>query len=223
MINIINRLVFTLNLSARPRRKSIMKTKRYYKTREVAEMLMVSAITVRNWVRSGKLDAERTLGGHRRFLHKDIVRFAEENGLKLMNQDDNNKLRVLIVDDDVELGNYLQDLMDMVSTETEVKVANDGFVAGGLVQTFSPDVVLLDLIMPGVDGFQVCKAIKQDSSTKDIRIVAMTALHSEENIRRIIDEGAEHCLKKPFTPEQLFSVMGVKYERAASPHQVLTP
>ena len=218
MINIINRLVFTLNLSARPRRKSIMKTKRYYKTREVAEMLMVSAITVRNWVRSGKLDAERTLGGHRRFLHKDIVRFAEENGLKLMNQDDNNKLRVLIVDDDVELGNYLQDLMDMVSTETEVKVANDGFVAGGLVQTFSPDVVLLDLIMPGVDGFQVCKAIKQDSSTRDIRIVAMTALHSEENIRRIIDEGAEHCLKKPFTPEQLFSVMGVKFERAASPH-----
>ena len=189
-----------------------MKAKRYYKTREVAEMLMVSAITVRNWVRSGKLRAERTLGGHRRFLHKDVLRFAEENGLKLMSKED-DKLRILIVDDDVELGNYLLDLMELVSTETEVKVANDGFVAGGLVQTFSPDLVLLDLIMPGVDGFQVCKTIKQDPGTRDIRIVAMTALHSDENIRRILGEGAEHCLKKPFTPEQLFSVMGVNYER----------
>ncbi len=197
-----------------PWNNDMMKSKRYYKTREVAEMLMVSAITVRNWVRSGKLNAERTLGGHRRFLHRDILRFAEENGLKLMNQDD-DKLRILIVDDDVELGNYLLDLMDMVSTDTEVKVANDGFVAGGLIQTFSPDVVLLDLIMPGVDGFQVCKAIKQDASTRNIRIVAMTALHSDENIRRIIDEGAEHCLKKPFTPDQLFSVMGLKYESPA--------
>lgn len=189
-----------------------MRNKRYYKTREVADMLMVSTITVRNWVRSGKLDAERTLGGHRRFLHSNVLRFAEENNLKLVLPDD-GQLRVLIVDDDEELGNYLVDLMKAVPMKIEVKLAKDGFAAGGLVQTFAPNIVLLDLIMPGFDGFQVCKTIKADASTKNIRVIAMTGLHSEENIRRIINEGAERCLKKPFEAEQLFSAMGVKYEK----------
>lgn len=183
-----------------------MKTRNYYKTREVAEMLMVSPITVRNWVRSGKLSAERTLGGHRRFLRKDIEHFARENMLKLLDVDHGAR-RVLIVDDDVEMGNYLIDLMDSAPVELDVCLARNGFEAGEFLQSFAPHILLLDLIMPGLDGFQVCRRIKGDTSMQDTRIVAMTGLQSDENIRKIKNEGADACLIKPFSPDELYAAL----------------
>ena len=192
------------------------KRKQYYKTSEVAQMLMVSTITIRQWENKGKLKAVMTLGGHRRFLHSDIEKFARKNNLSLQFSDE-GMLRVLVVDDDEQLGNYLFDLLQGLPTEIEVKVARDGFAAGGLVYSFSPHIVLLDLMMSGLDGFQVCKEIKQEHGMRNIRVIAMTGFHSEENIKKIISQGVETCLKKPFEPEQLYDAMGIDYQKIVNP------
>jgi len=74
---------------------------------------------------------------------------------------------------------------------------------------FSPDVVLLDLMMPGMDGFQVCERLKKDSATKNIRVIAMTGYPSAMNTEKILAAGAEICLPKPVDRAQLLELLGV--------------
>ena len=75
--------------------------------------------------------------------------------------------------------------------------APDGFSAGRLVHVFAPDLVILDLLLPGVDGFQVCKMIRQDAETKSTKILAVTGYDSPEIRSKIIDSGADDYLGKP--------------------------
>jgi len=185
-----------------------LKNRNYLTPHEVAEMLMVSPITVRQLAQKGALTAQTTPGGHRRFMSHDVERFAKERGLSLQLPDD-NRLRVLVVDDDKQLSGYLSELLRSLPLDIVVDTADDRFSAGRIVQKFLPNIILLDLMMPGLDGFQVCKRLKADPTTKAIRIIAMTGFPSQENINRIIARGAEACLHKPIDKDALLSLLGV--------------
>ena len=171
--------------------------------------MMVSPVTVRQWAQKGLIKAEVTAGGHRRFLLKEVKHFAQDRGMSLTFPGDEN-LRVLVVDDNVQLAQYLVELFDSRDDLIEVELAHDGFEAGQKVGVFKPHIVLLDLKMPGLDGFEVCHRLKSSPSTHDIRIIAMTGYHSEENVNRILGAGAEVCLAKPFKPAELFEAMGLE-------------
>ena len=182
--------------------------KRYLTPNQVAELLMVSPITVRQWAQKGELAAMTTPGGHRRFLHEDLVRFAKKRGLALAVPDDGT-LRILVVDDDQPFAGYLCSLFNTLPDALTWDLAHDGFEAGTKVQTFRPHVVLLDLMMPGLNGFEVCLRLKNDPSTRAIRVIAMTGYFSPENDQRIRDAGAEVCLAKPFDQQSLLSAIGI--------------
>lgn len=168
---------------------------------------MVSPTTVRFWAQKGALKALTTPGGHRRFNIEDVEDFAASRGMRL--QSDNSALRVLIIDDDVALGRYLVEYLgQMEGVETEQ--ANYSFEAGMKVRSFHPHVVLLDIMMPGLDGFQVCQMMKSDRSMRNIRIIAMTGYPSDENVSKILSAGAEVCLTKPLDEEQLNSILNLK-------------
>jgi CheY-like chemotaxis protein len=173
-------------------------------------MLMVSPATVRLWSQRGDLESVTTPGGHRRYLHEHIDAFARQRQLHIAANDDNSKLRVLIVDDDKPFASYLQELLSYSPQIAETQCAYDGYSAGSLVYKFKPHVVLLDLKMPNIDGFGVCEDLKSGHSTKDIRVIAMSGYYSKENVQRILAAGVEACLKKPFEPSELFAVMGVE-------------
>jgi len=185
-----------------------LKNRNYLTPHDVAEMLMVSPITVRQLAQKGDLIAQTTPGGHRRFMSHDVERFAKERGLSLQ-LPDNNDLRVLIVDDDKQLSGYLGELLNSFPLNIVVDTADDGFSAGRIVQKFLPNIILLDLMMPGLDGFQVCKRLKADPTTKAIRVIAMTGYPTQENINRIIARGAEACLYKPIDKDALLSLLGI--------------
>jgi len=175
---------------------------------EVSKLLMASTASVRSWAAKGVLPAITTVGGHRRFLKSDVEAFASARGIAIEGKS-SGLMRLLIVDDDVQLGEYLFELLgDFPSIET-VKVATDGFEAGQLVHAFKPTVVLLDLMMPGMDGFEVCSRLKSNSDTQDIRVIGMTGYTSKENINKIKAAGAECCLAKPLDKESLFSALGL--------------
>ena len=76
-----------------------------------------------------------------------------------------------------------------------------------MVRQFMPDVILLDLMMPNVDGFQVCERIKTDPVLRAIRIIAMSAYPSAENIERILAAGAEICVNKPLDVVSLYQLL----------------
>jgi excisionase family DNA binding protein len=179
----------------------------YLTPNQVAKLLKVSPVTVRHWALDDRLNFITTPGGHRRFAMSDIERFAREHGIYL-NQDNQQDLRILIVDDNVELADYLAKLLGKQEQVKGVVVAHDGFEAGEQIHVFKPNIVLLDLMMPGLNGFETCHRIKQNDRTKHIRIVAMTGYPSDENVQRILSEGAEACLSKPVRAPELMAALG---------------
>jgi len=172
---------------------------------QAAKVLMVSPATVRQWAAKGKLNALTTPGGHRRFRMRDIQNFAEQKNitLNIETAPSDEKFSILIVDDDTQFSNYLAELVPSFGDNIQVKVANDGFEAGKLVHSFMPEIILMDLMMPSMDGFETCKNIKADPLTSKIRIICMTGYGSAENIEKIKRLGAEACLTKPIDEEQL--------------------
>ena len=193
--------------------------KQYLTPNEVAELLMVSPVTVRQWAQKGEITAMTTPGGHRRFLHDDLLRFAEQRGLTLKIPG-GSSTRILVVEDDVAFAGYLVELLTTATAALDVELANDGFEAGRKVQTFLPHVVLLDLMMPGLDGFDVCRRLKSDPSTRASRVVAMTGFWSPENELRILSAGAEVCLAKPFDKERLFRAVGLQFDSSGESRDV---
>jgi CheY-like chemotaxis protein len=109
-------------------------------------------------------------------------------------------LRIVVVDDQVEIG---QGVMRVLGKESggsgyEVETALDGYTAGRLVQSQRPDLVILDIRMPGIDGFAVCENIKSDPATRGAKILIMSAFITKENVARLKALGADAFLEKPF-------------------------
>jgi len=184
------------------------KRKSYLTPHQVAELLMVSPTTLRQWAESGELKALITPGGHRRFMPEDVDKFARKRGLTL-NSDDAKLIRILIVDDDAQLLRYLVDLLQDFGDDVMTEAVSDSFQAGMKVGEFKPDIILLDLMMPNLDGFEVCKAIKADEKNQSIKVIAMTGYLTEENVEKILSLGASACLSKPINENELFKHLGL--------------
>ena len=103
--------------------------------------------------------------------------------------------KILIVDDDSLIQELLTEILSKRNYETEV--ASEGFGAGTKVTDFKPDLIILDLIMPGMDGFEVCRRIKQNFKTAHIKILAITGYDTKENRDRIKEVGADGYMPKP--------------------------
>lgn len=187
---------------------NMAKTKRYLTPNEVADLLMVSPVTVRQWAQKGLLKALNTPGGHRRFTWREVESFAKQRGLTLL-PPQHDSLRILVVDDDLQLRGYFKELLTNIAENVVIEVAENGFEAGRLVQSFHPDFVLLDLMMPGINGFSVCQQLKEDPRTRSIKIIAMTGYYTQENVDRIKSAGAEDCLQKPIDQEKLLAALGL--------------
>lgn len=172
---------------------------------------MVSPVTVRQWAQKGMIPALTTAGGHRRFLKEDVARFARERGMRLPGNDRS----VLVVDDDVQLNNYLVALLTTSVDDVQVHSAYDGFEAGKMVQQLQPEVVLLDIMMPGMDGVQVCRSIKADDTTAHAVVVGMTGHHSPGIEQRMLEAGAVTLLRKPFAAEELLEHCGFATKAAS--------
>jgi len=183
---------------------------KYLTPNEFAKRLNVATVTVRKWAQKGLLNAITTPGGHRRYSEKELERFALEHNIPYKNEGD-SRLRVLIVDDDDQLRRYLMERFAInASEQIEVAEAEDGFEAGHKLHTFKPNIVLLDLMMPGVDGFEVCKAIKGNEITSYVRVIAMTGFYDSKNIERIVAVGAETCIAKPIDFNTLLSIIDIQ-------------
>lgn len=179
--------------------------KTYLTPNEAAALLMVAPATLRVWSDKGLLHPLTTPGGHRRFLRGDLERFQREQAGPGAAPSKGGQ-RILIVDDEAAITRYLSALLSGFAG-VNTAVALDGFTAGSQLHVFKPDVVLLDLMMPGLDGFQVCRQIKADPATHEIRVIAMTGYATSENRAGILAAGAEACLDKPLDEDQLLAAL----------------
>ncbi len=185
------------------------KAETYLTPGQVAKMLMVSPAALRVWAEKGDIKALTTPGGHRRFLPVEVKRFAAERGIKNLDES-KKKISILIVDDESQLLSYLSKVLKKYSDLVDVEIADNGFSAGVKVNELKPNIILLDLMMAGLDGFGVCKQIKSTPLTSNTRVIAMTGFPSTENVEKILSLGAEVCLSKPINKDELLKLIGIE-------------
>jgi excisionase family DNA binding protein len=178
-----------------------MTAKRAVSTMDAAKECGVHYTTIRRWILEGLLPAYETPGGHLRILRRDLALFLESRKLK-GRRPSGGPVRVLIVDDDAL---FRQGAVEFLSRREgiTVKDAGDGFTAGRMVSEFLPHVVVLDLLMPGVDGFEVCRSVKGSTRTRHIAILVLTGFPTDDNLKRARDCGADVCLAKPVELDDL--------------------
>jgi excisionase family DNA binding protein len=194
-----------------------MAEKEVFTTFEAAKLCHVSPLSIINWVNAGRLAAFRTPGGHRRIRRDDLFGFMRDNGLPLPTEfAESTRRRVLVVDDDASVRHALVARFLSGASAYSVEVAASGFEAGRLLASFRPDILVLDLRVPGLDGFQVCRAIKADPKTARVRLVAMTGAHTPEIEARILDCGAERCFSKPVDPATVVDCVNGLFERGVT-------
>ena len=175
----------------------------FYTTHETSRFCNVYPTTVINWIKEGKLAAYTTPGGHRRIKRDDLLRLMNETKMPIPEELlKRNKLRVLAIDDEPKI---LQMINTILSSEgdLDVAVADSGFQAGLKISQWLPDIILLDMLMPEMDGFQVCRELKSNERTKDIPIIAITVLKEQKEIEKMHSCGITDYLSKPFKSPEL--------------------
>lgn len=181
------------------RKKSSVEAPVYYTTHQVAKHLGVSLPTVVNWVNAGLLRAHRTPGGHRRIAHQDVIGFARAHDYpvakELLNRE-SVRNRVLIVDGEVDFSEMVREYL-VARGGLDVRVANSGFLAGFLLARFKPDLVLLNLFMPDLNGFEVRRTLQQEAEAQSVVLVASTGLWNPEIDQRIRDQHFDGVIEKP--------------------------
>ncbi|MBI5805369.1 response regulator [candidate division TA06 bacterium] len=167
-----------------------------FTTFAIAKMLGVYPSTIANWVDSGKLKAFSTPGGHRRVLPGDLKTFLKLHDMPFPAGLTPEEIKILVVDDDPSILELVTGFLKSVKKGYKVFTAVDGFEAGRLLGQHDPHLVILDLKLPGIDGFEVCRQIKEQHSRT--RVLAITGYDNEENRQRIMKAGADAYLGKPF-------------------------
>ena len=116
---------------------------------------------------------------------------------------DNRPIEILIVDDNIQNAELLEAYL--IPLEANIRIAYDGIDALEKIADVKPDIVLLDVMMPRMSGFEVCQRLKKDPSNKDIMIAMVTALHESGDIERGVECGADEFLNKPINKAELLT------------------
>ena len=176
-------------------------------TTEVARMLGVSVGSVKNWIDNGHLKAGRTPGGHRHVSAPDLTAFLERQGLPVPSELRPAPTKVLVVDGDPLFRQWTAEVVGQARPSLTILEAPDGYAAGGLVTKERPNVVLLDLRMSDLDGYDVCRRIKADRETQEAVVIATADDWGDDARRRIMDCGAKACLTKPISSDALIGLL----------------
>lgn len=164
----------------------------------------VSSKTIINWIESGHITAYKTVGGHRRIKKTDLVAFMTKQGIPIPEDTPvEERIRILVVDDDPIIVETIVQSLEEDEHDYEVISASDGFEAGIQVSHFKPHLLILDIMMPDIKGYEVCKKIKSDDETKDIKIIVLSAYLDDDKFKKMKEHGADVCFSKPLPLPQL--------------------
>ncbi|MDD2716656.1 MAG: response regulator [Candidatus Wallbacteria bacterium] len=173
-----------------------------FTTFDISKLLEVYPSTVSRWINEGKLKAFNTPGGHNRVLIKDFLAFLKEFNMPIPESLQLEKeIKILVVDDDETVLKVIKRVLE--TSGYSIYLAKDGFQAGAAINDFEPQLVILDIMLPGIDGFAVCKEIKE--KCKKIKILGITGCYTEEIKKEMTASGADDLLEKPFSSEDLIN------------------
>jgi excisionase family DNA binding protein len=185
---------------------------------QASKYCKVASKTIINWIEAGHINAYRTVGGHRRIKKEDLDRFLEVHQMPAFEESSEDaRKKILVVDDDQIIVETIVQSLEEDEHGYELISAADGFEAGIQVSHFKPDLIILDIMMPDINGYEVCKKIKSNPETKHIKIIVLSAYLDDENYKQMEEHGANACFSKPLPlPElkqQVAKLLGIKSEK----------
>jgi excisionase family DNA binding protein len=185
--------------------------KTVFTTGEAAKICKVSQQTIIRCFDNGQLKGFRVPGSRfRRIPREALYKFMKENGIPT-DALESGKRKVLLVDDDTEL----VELMNKVLEEDgrfEVRIATNGFDAGMMVKEYRPDLIVLDVMLPDINGKEVCHRVRGDNTLEDVRILCISGMIEDDKIQELKLSGADDFLHKPFDIEELIDRMCAQLE-----------
>ena len=191
-----------------------------YSALEVANICGVANQTAINWIRNGYLKAYSTPGGQYRVYADDLVKFMMERNMRvpenlasLCNTSSNSS--ILVVEDDMGLNTVLHQYLSKEFSGVQVYQAFDGFEAGALMTSKKPTVVVLDLNLPGVDGFELCKKINSSDEFGNPAIIVITALQDSAIEDQIQEMHAVAFFRKPVVLDELSQAVKAAFSKVA--------
>jgi len=181
--------------------------KSVFTTGEAAEVCKVSQQTIIRCFDSGRLKGFRVPGSRFRRIPRDaLIAFMKDNNIPVDSLD-SGKTKVLVVDDDPEIVELFVDVLER-DGRFEVKTASTGYDAGVLTQEFMPDLVILDYMLPDINGNVVCQTIRKNPNFEHIKIVIVSGVVNQDEINDLLRAGADEFVKKPFNIEKLIERIG---------------
>jgi excisionase family DNA binding protein len=177
-------------------------TKTVYTTGEAAKICKVSQQTIIRCFDSGQLKGFRVPGSRFRRIPRDVLyKFMKENGIPT-DALESGKRKALIVDDDPELVELIRDVLE-ADGRFEVRVANNGFDAGMMTKEYRPDIIVLDVMLPDINGKEVCQRVRSDSTMDDVKIICISGMVEQDKVADLKEAGADDFMQKPFEIEAL--------------------
>jgi excisionase family DNA binding protein len=170
---------------------------------EAAKACGVTRMTMWRWVKANRIKHVKTPGGHNRIGLSMLNEFMLRCSGSQRQTRVQIKPKILIVDDDTSFQKYLERLL--TNRGYAVKTCSDGFEAGLWVMKFQPHMLILDLFMPHMDGFQVCQVLKHNPDTAHIHILAVSGHPTTATIREAHAAGADAFLAKPLDRQALLN------------------
>lgn len=176
--------------------------KTVFTTGEAAKICKVSQQTIIRCFDSGQLKGFRVPGSRFRRIPRDILyKFMKDNGIPT-DALESGKRKALIVDDDEELVELIRDVLE-ADGRFDVRVANNGFDAGMMVKEYHPDIIVLDVMLPDINGKEVCHRVRSDPALDDVKIICISGMVEQDKIAELTEAGANDFKQKPFEVEEL--------------------
>ncbi len=179
-----------------------MPTKGVLGVGQMAKYCRVNRLTIQRWINNGMIKAFTLPGGFFRVEIPDFVDFLKKYQMPIPDElAEYRDKRILVIDDEPEITRFVESALE--GNSYEIMAVNSGIEGCIALGTFKPNLVILDVMMPEVDGVQVCKEIRRNPVTEYAQILVMTGYPDDDRVKQLKDMGIEDIMAKPFDPDEL--------------------
>ena len=180
--------------------------KTVFTTGEAAKVCKVSQQTIIRCFDNGQLKGFRVPGSKfRRIPREMLFKFMKDNNIPT-DALESGKRKVLLVDDEVDIVEMIHKSLED-DGRFEVRIAANGFDAGMMVKEYRPDIIILDVMLPDINGKEVCHRVRSDSSLEEVRIICISGMVEDDKIQELKLAGADDFMHKPFDVDALIDRM----------------
>jgi len=176
--------------------------KTVFTTGEAARICKVSQQTIIRCFDSGQLKGFRVPGSRfRRIPRESLYRFMKENGIPT-DALESGRRRILVVDDDPGVVDLITEVLN-TDGRFETRSVNNGFGAGMQAKEYHPELMILDVMLPDINGKAVCELVRKDPTMNDIKIICISGMVEEDKVEELRQAGADDFLQKPLDIDEL--------------------